>query len=176
MTMKRISIVVLLVLAYLEINAQDYKKWNVNLNFSSYINSSIIVVPGVNYSLSNSVEVGFMPSYYHNIIDFGNGNTSETTSWGGLLIGKYYIFRENVMDPYGSLIVGYGSITNTISNQTRQRNNVSLSIFLGNELQIGKKGWNFDFNVGLIYNGTYHQGEIAPIYTIGVKKRFLKNE
>jgi len=173
--MKKIVFTIIFVLANLQIKAQDYSKWNVSLNFSSDLNSSILIVPGVNYSLSNSVEVGFIPSYYVDKIDFGNGVTRKTTSWGANVIGKFYIFRGNIMDPYGSLMVGYGESTRTFNGYTRRQNSVNYSVLLGSELQIGKKGWNFDFNVGFLHKGHLKEGEFGPIYTIGVKKRFIIN-
>ena len=119
-----------------------------------------------------------MPSYFHNKIEFLSGYTVEESSWGGNLISKYYIFRENIMDPYASLILGYGHSTIISTNQTDDYNNINFSVLLGNELEIGKKGWIFDFNVGFLLNRLYNknQNRITPIYTIGVKKRFLKKE
>ena len=176
--MNKIVFAILLVLANLQMKAQDYTDWNVSLNFSSAIYSSIIIVPSVNYSLNNSFELGLMPSYFHNKIEFSSGNTAEESSWGVNLIGKYYIYRENKMDPYASLILGYGHSTIIRTNQTDYYDNINFSVLLGNELEIGKKGWIFDFNVGFILNRLYNknQNRFTPIYTVGFKKRFLRKE
>jgi len=174
--MKRVSILILLVLAYLEINAQDYSKWNVGLNITSGLYGAILLAPSVNYDLGNKFEVSVTPIFMQDKTTYSNGDTRKQQSWGGNFSGKYYLSKENIMDPYATLLVGFGQTSVESTLNSFDNSYFNIAILLGNELQIGKNGWNFDFNIGVLSIKVHYRDnlEYAPFFSVGVKKRFLK--
>lgn len=170
----RSLIVVLALFISSSLFAQEYSKWNVGLNMSSTFNG-ILLAPSINYDLSNKVEIGFMPIYrYYRLKESISDYREEY--YGVQLAGKYFLYKENKMDPYISGIMGYTKQKSSSTSGTNYYDYLTIGFLLGNELQLGEKGWFFDFNVGLISTSLLENQDFGmfPVYTLGVKKRFLK--
>ena len=165
----------MLVLSFNILLAQDYSKWNVSLSLTSSLNG-ILIGPAANRDIGNKFEIGVMPIFLYYKNEYGNGRYFKRITSGLNFSGKYYFSKETIMDPYVSSLVGYG-ITDYESNNTSSNSDYfSFVVLLGNEIQLGQKGWNFDFNIGLIsieeldFSSSF---VVFPIYSIGIKKRFL---
>ena len=173
--MRKFVFAILLVLANLQIKAQDYSKWSVGFNFTRSVNHGFLFTPSVNYEINKSIEVGIMPIFKHNESHYSQGAYSIQTSWGGTVTGKYYLYKENIMDPYTMLIFGYGSTNQDASFGNYNSNFVDFGLILGNELQLGEKGWNFDFNIGVLWTNLVVRDWVSssPFISVGIKKRFL---
>jgi len=180
---KSIVLGLLLSFCITSVNAQDFKPWNVGLNITSY-NRYIILQASVNRDIGERFEIGIMPIFQYSKSKPSNSFYSQQESYGLNATGRYFIGRGTKLEPYVATIFGFGislkesSYVNSIGDtreNSSQSNFFDAAILLGNELKIGKKGWIFDFNIGLLgtklYDG-YSDFGISPIYTFGVKKKF----
>jgi hypothetical protein len=178
--MKKTILIIPLVLVYLNINAQEYSKFNLGFNLSTTFSRTLLLAPSLNYDLGKRVEIGLIPIYNFQESSYSRDYTWKQYTWGANLSGKYYLVRKKKMDPYASLILGMGKMdieSNFGAPQSSRNSYLNFGALLGTEINIGNKGWNLDFNVGLLWNKRDFDVKFysSPFYSIGFKKRFLKN-
>jgi len=112
--------------------------------------------------------------------NYDDGSYFHSTTWGVNFTGKFYIYRENKMDPYTTLLVGFGQAKTTSDFGTVEYNSQyaysNFGALLGNELELGANGWFFDFNIGLIWGKQFNTAnlDMNPFYSLGIKKRFFQ--
>lgn len=159
---------------------QEFKPVNVSLSFSPYVDR-VIIAPSVNLSLGERFEIGLLPFAYFYKYNAGYYESKQKT-FGLNLTSRYFLNRGNKMEPYVAAMAGYGlenlTYTNNTSGQpdSEETGMFDAALLLGNELKLGQKGWIFDFNVGLLglqYFDEASDFQITPIYSFGIKKKFL---
>jgi len=166
--------------------AQDFKPWNVALS-TTYFYQNFVLEASVNRELGKRFEVGIMPIYQFSILESSTYSSYNQESYGINATGRFFIGRGNVLEPYVATIIGFGAYSSertytygsTTEVQSSDYNFFDAALLLGNELKMGKKGWIFDFNVGLLYTKPFIENsgggfELLPIYTFGVKKKFRR--
>ena len=180
---KSVLLTFFFLLLFSKIYGQDYKPWNVSLTLSPFYRS-IILAPATSRSFGERLELGFMPIIHYYQRKHNEVYNFKETSFGLNVTGRYFIARGQIMEPYVSSVIGFGTNWSessfNLSNGTRdeysyQNNFVNVTILLGNEIKLGTKGWVFDFNVGLlgIYTfDSYNDFTLTPMYSFGIKKKF----
>ena len=173
----RAYILLLTLLLSAKVYGQDYTKWNTSLIVTPSF-SGILVGAGINREFGDKVELGLMPVYRYYKRTSQSNTTYTDINWGFQLSGRYYFSKENIMDPYISGLTGYLKEKSVFGgNDPVYYDYFIFGILLGNEINIGQRGWNFDFNVGLIGSQPLNNSSTLntfPIYSLGIKKRFLK--
>jgi hypothetical protein len=170
---KSIILSVILTFCITSLFGQDFKPWNVSLNFSTSF-SGVLIAPAVNLEIGNKTEISLMPVYRY----YKGSSTYTNINYGLQFSGKYYLSKENKMDPYISVLTGYlkeKSIRE--GNEPDYYDYFIFGVLLGNEINLGQRGWSFDFNVGLINSQPLSYSSslnVFPAYSIGIKKRFIK--
>jgi hypothetical protein len=176
---KAIRIGLLLILGSFCAKGQTFKSLNVGLSFSIY-SGNLLIAPAVNWSVGERFEVGLLPFGF--LPGISSANESVQLIYGMNFTSRYFINRGNKMEPYVSLMAGFGvdhyQYTDYNSDQKITENTglFDATLLLGNEIKLGKKGWIFDFNVGLIGVQFFDESsnfQISPIYSFGIKKKFL---
>ena len=140
--------------------AQDFKPWNIALS-TTYFYRNIVIEASVNREIGKRFEIGFMPIYHFYISEPSSTSSYHQESYGLNLTSRYFIGRGNALEPYVATIIGFGAnseestytYNGTTDEWSSAYNFFDAAILLGNELKMGKKGWIFDFNVGLLGSG-----------------------
>jgi hypothetical protein len=152
---------------------QEYSKWNASVNVSTSF-SGILIAPAVNLEIGRKTEISILPIYRY----YKPTDNYKDVNLGFQFSGKYYLSKENKMDPYISGLTGYLKEKSMSGNtEPKYFDYFTFGVLLGNEINIGQTGWNFDFNIGLINSQPLNYSSslnIFPAYSIGIKKRFTK--